>query len=99
MLLSVELQDHVAPYVVDTYRMPKVSKSFRFEKKQWRRISLPILVSTGVLLIVQIVGKHLLGRAEYLALFSLSLGVFLIIGIWWMHAVFTKLKFERHVNY
>jgi hypothetical protein len=77
---------------------PKCSKSFHFEKKQWRRISLPILISVGVLLIVQIVGKHLLGGAEYLVLFSLAFGVFFIVGIWWLHTVFTKLKFERRVE-
>jgi len=61
-------------------------------------MSIPILISLAVLLIVQVVGKYFLGNAEFLVLFSITFGMFLITSIWWLHEFLTKLKFERRVE-
>ena len=77
---------------------PKCGTSFHFEKKQWRRISLPVLISAAVLLVVEIIGRHFLGKDLFLVLFSFAFGVFVITVIWWLRAVLKKLKFERRVE-
>lgn len=75
---------------------PKCSARFHIEKRQWRNISFPILASVAVLLVVQFVAKNYLGKYEYLVLFSVAYGVFIITSIWWLRTVFTKLRLERH---
>ena len=77
---------------------PKRNTRLRIEKRQWRRISLPILISVVVLLIVEISGKHFLRKDEFLVVFSLAYGVFIITGIWWLRTVLTKLRFEHQVE-
>jgi hypothetical protein len=77
---------------------PKCGARFHFDKKQYRRISLPLLTSITVLLAVHISGKYFLGKSEFLLLFGLAFGSFVIVTIWCLRVVFTKLKFERRVE-
>jgi hypothetical protein len=77
---------------------PQCKGRFHFERKRWRQILLPTLISIAVLSVVSIAGKYFLGRTELLVVFSLVFAAFIISGIWWLYAVFTKLKFERHVE-
>jgi hypothetical protein len=44
------------------------------------------------------VGKHFLGKSEFLVLFSLAFVAFVITSIWWWRVILTKLKFERRVE-
>ncbi len=74
---------------------PNCAIPFHYEKKQWRRITLPVLISVAILLVVQFAGKHFLDKTEFLVLYGITYGLFLIASIWGLHTVFTKLKFER----
>lgn len=77
---------------------PQCRALFHFDKKQWRRISLPSTITLVVLLVIQFTGKHFLSNTEYLVVFSLAFGAFVITGIWWLYTVLTKLKFERRIE-
>lgn len=77
---------------------PQCKARFHFERKRWRQISLPILISMVALFVVSTGGKYFLGRTELFVVFSLVFVAFLISSIWWLYAVLNKLKFERRVE-
>jgi len=77
---------------------PGCENEFHIEKKQWKRISLPVLISVAALLAVQFFGEHFIVGGAFLLAYSLVFAVFIIVGLWWLHTVLTKLKFERRVE-
>ena len=61
-------------------------------------MSISILISLAVLLIVQAVGKYFIGNTEFLVLFGITYGAFIVTCLWRLYEFLTKLKFERRVE-
>ena len=82
-----------------TWRRPIVCPGcagrFNFERRQWRRLSVPMLTAVVALLFSQIVGRHFLERDTFFVLFGIAFAVFIVTTVWWCWAVATKLRFTR----
>ena len=77
---------------------PGCEKEFHIEKKQWKQVSLPLLISIAVLLGFQFFGKTFFDKDTYLIIYSIIFSAFIFVGLWWLHTVLTKLKFVHHVK-
>ena len=72
---------------------PRCKKHFIYERKQWKRIRIPLLTSIFAVAVASIVNMISQTQISYWVFVAISLG-YLVTFIWWIRIVFTELKFE-----
>ena len=75
---------------------PGCSKRFRINRKQWRKISAPPLVTVAAMLVFQMFGRQFVEIELFTVVLSILLGALVVVSIWWLYMVFSKLNFERY---